>query len=111
MTKPATITRLATKSAICNGPDQVDEFIALHAGKFKQLHSMNSCPSWPFAVPKPGQAVAASRVVAGPDGKPQAVSQQDMVPVFLVNLIGTMEVQVAPESQPGDRVETPADGG
>lgn len=103
MMKPATVTRLATTSAICNGPDEVDEFVAMHAGKFKQLHSMNSCPSWPFAVPKPGQTVAASRVVAGPDGKPQAISQQDMVPVFLVNLIGTREVPVT--------VEAPAEEG
>lgn len=109
--KPATITRLATKSAICNGPEQVDEFIAMHAGKFKQLHSMNSCPAWPFAVPRPGKSVAASRVVAGPDGKPQAITQEDMVPVIHVNLIGLMEVEVAAVSRPGDGAETPAEEG
>ena len=102
-----TVLVRAVHSAIVEGPEGVIAFCQANAGKYAQLEVLDQAIV--MLKPKAGPQVGPARMVQGPDGRPGVTVQQEVVPVILVTLLGT--VAVAREAMTKEAEASPVDRG
>jgi hypothetical protein len=84
-----TVVIRAVNSAIVEGPDGVRAFIQSCAGRYIQVEAIDQCV---VGMKPKSSGVDKAQMVHSPDGRQGVQVQQEVMPLILITLIGTLEV-------------------